>query len=464
MKTCKCYTFYSYKGGSGRSTTLVNTLPHLIKELKADSEHPILVVDADLESAGITYFFESTRKFSNQFIEAINTTKLILRGNEDDYLEGAQANIIFGARGDAGVDLIKKELEEREKEAYAESFRLLCKDETYFDKITADIFKGVQLTNEKWGMLKTVIEKIVEYENDSEEGETSEYFKKEFDIINVIASLLDVEEGFLSEKEKADEKQSILNGFLPTETLVDISDYFDVPKNTVRFLGVDVVSRETDAVFTGADDKKQEVGNGALNRVSKGTIRALIDTCEERGYRAVIFDSAAGTQSTAHVLQEVSDVLVYCMRPTRQFYQGTEQQLRKYEKELQASCANSGKKKVILLPTAVELGGDDEAKILRENALARIRALYALYPDFVDVSFCKVGTCLNNVGVFKWHEMILGSSNACKKADDDETESIVQRYKNSETMSDDAKTAYKVFSNLAKKIIENSTIEEKCED
>ncbi|MBR3298439.1 MAG: hypothetical protein IKI64_04470 [Clostridia bacterium] len=48
-------SFFSYKGGSGRSSTLVNIVPFLVKELKADSNHPIVLLDMDIDSTGLTY-------------------------------------------------------------------------------------------------------------------------------------------------------------------------------------------------------------------------------------------------------------------------------------------------------------------------------------------------------------------------------------------------------------------------
>ena len=73
-----CYTFYSYKGGSGRTTTLLNTTKHLIDELGANAEKPILLVDADLESAGLTYFFNAQEKFTDLFPKSIHTCKIII--------------------------------------------------------------------------------------------------------------------------------------------------------------------------------------------------------------------------------------------------------------------------------------------------------------------------------------------------------------------------------------------------
>lgn len=63
-------SFHSYKGGSCRTSTCYNTLPFLIKELGASSARPLLVIDADLESQGLTYLFESEIFFRNQSFDA----------------------------------------------------------------------------------------------------------------------------------------------------------------------------------------------------------------------------------------------------------------------------------------------------------------------------------------------------------------------------------------------------------
>lgn len=56
-------SFFSYKGGSGRSTALINTIPFLAKELNATDEHPILLVDMDLDSTGLTYLLKQSEKY-----------------------------------------------------------------------------------------------------------------------------------------------------------------------------------------------------------------------------------------------------------------------------------------------------------------------------------------------------------------------------------------------------------------
>lgn len=56
-------SFFSYKGGSGRTTTLYNTLPFLAEKLKATAEHPIVIFDMDYRSAGITILLSDGKTF-----------------------------------------------------------------------------------------------------------------------------------------------------------------------------------------------------------------------------------------------------------------------------------------------------------------------------------------------------------------------------------------------------------------
>ena len=50
-------SFFSYKGGSGRTSLLFNTLPYLAEELKATEEEPIIVIDLDIDSKGLSLLF-----------------------------------------------------------------------------------------------------------------------------------------------------------------------------------------------------------------------------------------------------------------------------------------------------------------------------------------------------------------------------------------------------------------------
>lgn len=52
-------SFFSYKGGAGRSSLAYNVVPLLAEELQATPEQPIVVVDLDVDSAGMTYLLEA---------------------------------------------------------------------------------------------------------------------------------------------------------------------------------------------------------------------------------------------------------------------------------------------------------------------------------------------------------------------------------------------------------------------
>ena len=47
-------SFHSYKGGACRSTTCFNTIPYLAQKLGASIASPIILIDADLDSMGLT--------------------------------------------------------------------------------------------------------------------------------------------------------------------------------------------------------------------------------------------------------------------------------------------------------------------------------------------------------------------------------------------------------------------------
>lgn len=63
----KTITFYSYKGGAGRSSTTLNTLPYLVQTMNATARNPILVIDMDLDSAGMTYLLGLDAHFKGNF-------------------------------------------------------------------------------------------------------------------------------------------------------------------------------------------------------------------------------------------------------------------------------------------------------------------------------------------------------------------------------------------------------------
>lgn len=71
-------TFFSYKGGAGRSTTCLNTLPFLAEETGAGTKAPILILDMDIESAGMTYLLKMQDEFKGKF-----DVKELIRGDEN---------------------------------------------------------------------------------------------------------------------------------------------------------------------------------------------------------------------------------------------------------------------------------------------------------------------------------------------------------------------------------------------
>lgn len=60
----KIISFFSYKGGSGRTSLLYNTLPLLAQELEATPDEPIIVIDLDIDSKGLTYLFDCESKIN----------------------------------------------------------------------------------------------------------------------------------------------------------------------------------------------------------------------------------------------------------------------------------------------------------------------------------------------------------------------------------------------------------------
>lgn len=51
----KKIAYFSYKGGAGRSSLAYNTIPILAEELNATPEQPIILLDLDVDSAGLTF-------------------------------------------------------------------------------------------------------------------------------------------------------------------------------------------------------------------------------------------------------------------------------------------------------------------------------------------------------------------------------------------------------------------------
>ena len=241
-------------------------------------------------------------------------------------------------------------------------------------------------------------------------------------------------------------KTRAIEDFLPATSFVDVSESFGLAPNTVRFLGTD----------TGNTEERQVVSNSGARVIAK-----LAKECGHRGYCAVIFDSASGIQSTAHMLHSASDSIVCCMRPTLQFVQGTRMQLYKYRKNLLNiledkldSEGGQGKKPVVILPTAVPYEKDDDV-FLRKRNFELISHIISDFEDVADGSFCTYETCLNEVSLFKWREQILGVKMPIK-ADAALAEHLRIYEKYDDKMPKDARRAYEVYDALATWIKNNA--------
>jgi cellulose biosynthesis protein BcsQ len=57
--------FYSFKGGAGRTVCIANIAGTLSQRMGATREHPTLLMDLDLDSAGLTILLEQQKRFEN---------------------------------------------------------------------------------------------------------------------------------------------------------------------------------------------------------------------------------------------------------------------------------------------------------------------------------------------------------------------------------------------------------------
>ncbi len=449
-RRAKCYAFYSYKGGSGRSTTCVNTILHLIKELKADPEHPILLVDSDLESAGLTYFFDCEKTFSSL---SVNTTMLlsektdqltpdneqwVLLGDESCYPSRKISKIVIDSLEALG-----------EKNAYE-----LLHDITVYapeDKVLSGIVESyVKCRKSEQDDPEAVFSQDEPTENDV-------IIYKTYNIGRLLAKLENVQrkKEEISEEMLLAQKRSALLEFLPATHFVDISGFFNCEEGTVRFLGV-VLNYQ---------------GEQLLRNNADRMIGDFIKTCGKAGYRAVVFDSSAGVQSSAHALHEVADVIVYCLRPSQQFIKGTAMQLdnyrsalRRHKEKLEIERAHyegeavsaKNKKPIILLPTVVPK--NDRYAALRDDSFEDIRTklLPQANRELIDDTFCTPQTALGEVEYFKWREQILGVPDGHHRFG--KTNSMAAQFsdENKVLSQEDTAGAYRTYQALAKRLVKNS--------
>lgn len=210
-------SFFSYKGGAGRSTLAYNIIPILAAEhLHPTKEHPIIIVDMDIDSCGMSYLLE----VENQIRDDCCVQQMLSEG---------------------------------------------CSN-----KVTATIrehpnFQNLCAVGKKFG-----------YHDD----------------------------------------EAIL--FLPAK------DVKNVDNNSSNY-------------------------NDANNPFQRN-LGSFIENCEHFGVPAVILDSAVGNNATANAANQVSNIIVCCMRPTTQFVNGT---VRFLETLHSSSSPVKGRKKIVVVPNVV---------------------------------------------------------------------------------------------------------------
>ena len=437
MDNCKCYAFYSYKGGSGRTTTLLNTTLHLINEMQLSPEKPLLLIDADLESAGLTYYFDCEDKFTDDFHECIHTCKLF--NSVEPVLSD---NRVFGTSGriTRSFDVALDGYFRAEEGANAQTVNAAYEK---CEKMK-EMFAGITLPANEM----KVFERIADCCNTVKAARTTD--KKTLDVGNKYTSRVEVffqkiEEIHTSNNSAQDKKalkMQAIEEFMPATKFLDVSKYFNAPKGTVKFLGVDIK-------YTGK--------RIASNDDSEDALRYLIEKSSALNYGAVVLDSGAGVQSSADLLHRVSDVIVCCLRPSQQFISGTKTQYSDYgniiRRQREEKQKDSSKKTVILLPTAVSCNSEEDS-VFAKVSFNKIREIANAHSQFIDDTFCNVQNCIHEVSLFKWHEQILGTPDL--HALDEVEKQELKQYESYEDMPEDAKNAFDSYKLLAKRMNENS--------
>lgn len=427
----KCFSFYSYKGGSGRTTTLLNVTKHLAEFYEATPEKPILIVDADLESAGLTYFFECKDKF---------TSRLKFTVHSDAFLNYPK-ELLTGVIGDNTFG----ESRERVENCSDLANRI---DELLPNYGIIELLSDVMLRRTTKAILNRIVEAREKCKQAAEQNTNAEasdiYFSNTYKLEELISKTLPY-------RDNSDKKRTVIEEFVPADGMVDVSAFFGLEKGCIKFIGVDV----------SATGERSMVSNETALKNKTCIARE----CGKHGFSAVLFDCGAGVQSTAHVLNHISDVIVYCTRPTYQFVSGTSMQLLNYQpcldriaqiKREKAGNSDCDKKSVILLPTAVPCCAEG-TESLRINSFEKITKIAGMWNSFVDDTFCSYEKALKEVALFKWREHILGTNISMYKDRLNKDEiNILAKYEKYSDMPDDAKSAYDTYRLVAERLFYNA--------
>jgi MinD-like ATPase involved in chromosome partitioning or flagellar assembly len=83
-------SFYSYKGGAGRSTTSWNTIQRLVTLMKPTEKEPFVIVDTDTESAGSTFLYKAKDAFFKDE-EKQSVQRRMTDSEETNYFEASDS-------------------------------------------------------------------------------------------------------------------------------------------------------------------------------------------------------------------------------------------------------------------------------------------------------------------------------------------------------------------------------------
>jgi len=408
---------------------------HLIHKLGASPEHPILLIDADLESAGLTYYF----KCNNMFTFDLNSNNMM------QIFEN-----IF-TPGDVDFILHRGEPKRLVKFCDAEGFDIAKELDKYGYGTTrlSDVLGKVNITKKNAKILKSILnETLIKEKARGKEEYHMKYRGTKGDVWSLKDKLerIDREE---DESSRDELKTKAIAEFLPCSRLLDVTDFF----TTINKNGKPDLKPET-ILFLGTNTSKDErvAGEEATTNINK-----LLDLCDKYNFAATIFDSGSGTQSSAVALHYTSDIIVYCLRASLQFVEATEINIENFEKILKDHRRDidkkEDKKSIILFPTAVpEM--TDEGLTLGKYSFDKIQSFAKSHNELIDGTFCDHSTCLPEIQLFKWREKILG----CKEMHSSpgtELYKVMDRYSHEE-LPKDVQNGASVYKKLADRIKENT--------
>ena len=287
----KKITFHSYKGGAGRSSTTLNVLPYLVNALKADAAHPILLLDTDVDSAGMTYLLNKAEHFASK--ENVDVKKLL------------KGDVMFKTR--------------------------------HIDDVRSHEF---------------------------------------------------------------------LSRFLPVGELVGVEN------EAILFLGT---------------NDRDPIDNNDIDGTSEELINRLaIFADNNEDIRAIVMDSASGSQTVANFATDFADTIVSCMRPTMQLRMGT-------FRYLTGRADRNQSQKIVLLPTVVpntdvEIDGTfqrEEALTMIQRGANKLEGRLVINTDFVKDDCFGI----NEVQRFKWLEGVLYKIDNEKGLVNEDEKLAASRYK-----------------------------------